>query len=365
MTEPRDFGHQIWRQYAVALIASAAASLAGLWLERWTGYQAISLLYLLTVVLLALVVGRGPIVFGTILTAMGWSYLFAPPRWSFQISGFYDKEMVAMYFLVALTVAQLTAVLRAQRIEERQHAQSEIKARLLKESERLGRALLNSVSHELRTPLSTISGAAHTLRSSGPLTTVQEKMVAEVDSAAARLNRVVESLLSAARLQSGLLRPKLDYCDVLDVVKVALRNQAQPLAKHSVRNCVAPGLPLVQADFVLLEQAISNLLLNVAVHTPPGTTVTLSAQVDQDQLTLDIIDDGPGIPDGELDRVFDLFYRTTHARPGGTGLGLHIVRGFIEAQGGRVRAANRSERGAKFSISLPVHCSSPVLQQVA
>src|SRR6185369_3319105 len=170
MTSPRDFRHQPWQQYVVAFIASVAASLLGLWIERWSGYQAISLLYLLTVVLLALVVGRGPIVFGTILTAMGWSYLFAPPRWSFEISGFYDEEMVAMYFLVALTVGQLTAVLRVQRNQERQRVEAEMKARLLKESERLGRTLLNSVSHELRTPLSTMSGAAHTLRSSGPLT---------------------------------------------------------------------------------------------------------------------------------------------------------------------------------------------------
>jgi two-component system sensor histidine kinase KdpD len=365
MTHPRDFRHQRWLQYAVALIASVAASLLGLWIERWTGYQAISLLYLLTVVLLALVVGRGPIVFGTLLTAVGWTFLFVPPRWSFEISGFYDKEMVVMYFLVALTVAQLTAALRARSVEERQRVEAEMKAQLLKESERLGRTLLNSVSHELRTPLSTISSAAHTLRSSGPLTGGQEKVVAEIDLAGARLNRVVQSLLSAARLQSGLLRPKRDWCDVSDVVKVAVRQQTQALANHSVKNCVPPGLPLVQADFVLLEQAISNLLLNAAIHTPPGTLVTLSASLADGGLAIEIADEGPGIPKDELDRVFDLFYRAAHARTGGTGLGLHIVKGFVEAQGGQVRAENRANRGAKFTISLPAQCSAPLLQEVA
>jgi two-component system sensor histidine kinase KdpD len=363
MTNPRDF--QRWAQYAVALGASAAASLLGSWVERWTGYQAISLLYLLTVVLLALVVGRGPIVLGTLLTAVGWTFLFVPPRWSFKIAGFYDKEMVVMYFLVALTVAQLTAALRARSAEARQRVEAEMKAQLLKESERLGRTLLNSVSHELRTPLSTISSAAHTLRSSGPLTDVQEKVVAEMDLAAARLNRVVQSLLSAARLQSGLLRPKLDWCDVSDVVKVALRSQAEALGGHSIKNSVPPGLPLVQADFVLLEQAVSNLLLNAAVHTPPGTLVTVSASLADQELTIEVADEGPGIRKEELDRVFDLFYRAAHARPGGTGLGLHIVKGFVEAQGGRVRAENRAGHGAKFTIVLPVRCATPLLQEVA
>src|SRR5215469_13605340 len=170
MTNRRETWPQTWKQYGICLVACIGVSLLGLWLERWTGYQAISLVYLLTVVLLALFVGRGPIVFGTILTAVGWTFLFVPPRWSFEIAGFYDREMVIVYFLVALTVAQLTAVLRARRIEEQQRQEAEMRTKLLKESERLGRTLLNSVSHELRTPLSTISSAGHTLRSSGPLT---------------------------------------------------------------------------------------------------------------------------------------------------------------------------------------------------
>ena len=346
MTTARDSRAQLWKEYGIALMAFAGVSFLGEWLQRWTGYQAISLVYLLSVFLLALFVGRGPILFGTVLTAGGWCYLFAPPRYSFRVSGFYDEEMVVVYFLVALTVSQLTAVLRSRR-------EVELKARLLKESERLGRTLLNSVSHELRTPLSTISGATDTLRSAGPLTAVQEQVAAEIETACERLNRVVQSLLNAARIQSGQLQPKTDWCDVSDLVKVALRNLRPALASHPIANHVRSGLPLIKADFVLLEQAVSNILLNAALHTPPGSLVTITARHVQKALEIEIADCGPGIPPVQLERVFDLFHRAPNAQPGGTGLGLHIVKGFIETQGGRVTAANREGGGAVFTIVLP------------
>src|SRR5689334_5090806 len=104
--------------YALAFVAFAAVSVLNLWFQTAIGYEAIALVYLLSVVLLALFVGRGPIVFGTALTALGWSFVFAPPPYSFHIGSFYDKMMFAMYFIVALTVAQLTGRLRAERLAE-------------------------------------------------------------------------------------------------------------------------------------------------------------------------------------------------------------------------------------------------------
>src|SRR5262245_61523662 len=109
-----------WRDFATAFIVFAIASCLNLWLARWIGYQAVALVYLLAVVLLALAVGRGAILLGTGLSALGWNYLFVPPKYSFHIAGFYDKMMLAMYFVVALTVGQLTALLRAQRLIEQQ-----------------------------------------------------------------------------------------------------------------------------------------------------------------------------------------------------------------------------------------------------
>ena len=336
-----------WGHYEVAFGVFVAVTLLNLWLQKWIGYQAIALVYLLAIVVLALFVGRGPILLGTALTAIGWNFVFAPPRFSFHVASFYDKMMSATYFVVALTIGQLTTRLRAQR-------EAEMRSRLLAESERLGRTLLNSVSHELRTPIAAIIGAANGLRASGQLTEVQGKFAMEIEAAGARLNRLVQSLLSAARVQAGQLRPKLDWCDLSELIRIALRGGEALTPSHSIAVRIAPGLPLVKMDFVLMEHALANLVANAATHTPPGTPVEISACIEGAHWILEVADRGPGLPPEEVERIFDLFHRTPTAKPGGTGLGLAIVKGFVEAQGGQVTAANRSGGGAVFRIYMPV-----------
>lgn len=336
-----------WRQCFIVLSIFAATSLLNLWLKRWMGYQTIALVYLLAIVLLALFVNRASIVFGTLLTALGWRFLFAPPLYSFSIEDTYDEMMFLTYFVVALTVGQLTARLRAQR-------ETQLHARLLMESERLGRTLLNSVSHELRTPIAAITSAASTLQSAGQLTAEQRNLIVEVEAASARLNRVVQSLLSAARIQSGQLRPKLDWCDVADLIQVAQQSVKDLGAGYPIEVNVAPDASLMKADFVLMEQALANLVVNATTHTPRGTPIKIIARRDDDELIIEVADRGPGLPADELERIFEPFHRAPTAHPGGTGLGLAIVKGFVEAQGGRVRAANRPGGGAVFSIAIPI-----------
>lgn len=346
---------QPWRQYAVAFGLVCAISGFDFWLQQWTGHQALALVYLLGVVFLALVLGRGATLFAATLSALTWNFLFVPPRYSFHIAALYDKMMLTTYFVVALIVATLTDRLRTQ-------SEAEVKAKLLAESERLGRTLLNSVSHELRTPVSAIISAANGLRTAGQLGASQKELVTEIESAGARLNRVVQSLLSAARLQAGQLRPKLDWCDVRDVVRAALREASELTANHPVDTKIGSGLRLVKMDSVLTQQALSNLLSNAALHTPPKTPIEISARFEGPELLLEVADRGPGLPGGETERVFDIFHRAPNARPGGTGLGLAIVKGFVEAQGGRVRAANGINGGAIFSIFLPA-AESPSIRE--
>jgi two-component system sensor histidine kinase KdpD len=335
-----------WQQYAVAFSAFAGISLVNLWLEPWIGYQTIPLIYLLAIVLLALFVGRGPLLFGTALTAVGWNFLFVPPMYSLHIGGFYDKAMFATYFVVAFTIGHLTVRARAQRA-------AELKAQLLAESERLGRTLLNSVSHELRTPIAAITSAASGLRVSGSLDAVQQRLANEIEAASARLNRVVESLLSAARIQSGQLKPRLEWCDPPDVIHAALEETKEVTAGHPIEVKIANDLPLVKLDFELMEQALANLVVNAATHTPPGTPIELTARIEEKNLIVQVADNGPGVPADHLQDIFDLFHRAPNAKPGGTGLGLAVVKGFVDVQGGRVQAANRMHGGAVFSIFLP------------
>lgn len=335
-------------QYLLAFLCLVAVTLLNVSLENLIGYQAVALVYLLVVAVLALFLNRGPVIFGTVLTAFWWGFAFAPPRYAFRISSSYDKMMVGTYFAVALIISQLTTRLRA-------HREAETKTRLIAESERLSRTLLNSVSHELRTPIAAITSATGELRASGSLTPVQQKLTVEIETASARLNRVVQSLLSAARLKSGQLRPKPDWCEVADLVRFTLRDVASLTAGHRVEVRIAPGLLLVRMDFVLMQQALANLAVNAAMHTPPGTTIEISARIEGADLMLQVADRGPGLPPDQLERIFDSFHRAPGAKPGGTGLGLAIVRGFVEAQGGRVHAANRPDGGAIFTITMPAN----------
>jgi len=230
------------------------------------------------------------------------------------------------------------------------------RSKVLAESERLYKTLLNSISHELRTPIAAITGAASSLLepNTGERAETRTVLIGEIQTAAERLNRLVENLLDMTRLESGLLKIKQDWCDVGDLINVTLERLKPQLARHEVIVDLAPDLPLVHMDFVLMEQALMNLLHNAVTYTPPKTRVRVIAKVDGAQLVIVVADRGPGLPAESLDRVFDKFYRGPRAGAGGVGLGLSITRGLIEAHGGTITAENRVNGGARFTIRLPL-----------
>ena len=241
----------------------------------------------------------------------------------------------------------IALVLDRQRLRE-----AEAQARIVAESERLGRALLNSISHELRTPIAAIQSAAGGLATATAAPT-QQALAGEIQEAADRLNRIVGNLLDMTRLEAGHLKPRLDWCDVRDVINAALRRVEKKCAGREVTVSVPAGLPLARLDAVLMEQVLTNLLLNVALHTPAATPVQVTASVEEGAVHLSVSDRGPGLPPDALDRIFDKFYRAPSAPAGGIGLGLSIVKGFVEVQGATIRAENRAGGGAQFTIALP------------
>jgi|WetSurMetagenome_2_1015567.scaffolds.fasta_scaffold00172_4 two-component system, OmpR family, sensor histidine kinase KdpD len=241
---------------------------------------------------------------------------------------------------------------------ERAHLRSEaLKTKLLEETDRLNKTLLNSISHELRTPLATITGAADSLLDPRVSEQKQARQVLATDikSASARLNRLVENLLDMTRLESGGLLLSKEWCDVHDVVNAVASDCGEELAAHALTISVAENMPLVKIDAVIVQQVLSNILINAALYTPPGTKISLGCFMEGDTLAFSVEDEGPGIPDDALGRIFDKFYRVPGTRAGGTGLGLSIVKGFTEALGGTVTAANNpSKGGARFTVRLPV-----------
>ena len=487
-----------FQQYLFAAGAVAAMGVLNLALVKFTGPRVPGLVFLLVVVLLALKVGRGPVLLAGALSALAWNYFFLPPRFTFIVANIEDGILFGLYFVVAIVLGQLVARIRLQEEAERRreeratvlyemsrdlaeagsrdeivwqlvsqinrvfhtpvavalpennklfaHPDSSLtlsekelsvadwafrqrkaagrftdnlpgaealhlplaterkvfgilavgfpdkrltlaqrdlletfarqaalvldrvelrtaaeQARLLAESEKFSRTLLNSISHELRTPLAASTSAASALAAAGTATPEQQRaLIGEIQEANARLNRVVGNLLDVARLESGQVRPRLDWHDARDLVQTTLRELQRELVAHPVKLDLPDAPLLVRLDFSLVQHALANLLLNAANHTPPNTPIEVSAQLANDQLTLSVADRGPGIPPEWLPRIFDKFFRAPSAPTGGSGLGLTIVKGFVEAHGGTITATNRPGGGVMFTLNFPQPEKPPV-----
>jgi two-component system sensor histidine kinase KdpD len=236
---------------------------------------------------------------------------------------------------------------------------------MLRETERLYTTLLNSISHELRTPIATIKGASSSLLN--PATAANEtgrvELTKDIQSSADRLNRLVENLLDMSRLENGRLQLKREWCDLSDLIGVAIQRVDYCASSHPILIHVEPNLPLIQADFVLMEQVIVNLLDNACNYTPEGAPITITARTQAKRVEITISDAGSGIPSDLIDRIFDKFYRLPGTATGGTGLGLSISRGLVEANGGTLTAENIPEGGAKFTLCLPLNGTPPPVQE--
>ena len=489
------------RDYLEVLGVIAAVTFVGWFLP--VSYHALGHVYLLVVILLCLRVGRWPVLFAAVLSALVWNYVFMPPRMSFSVLDFDDGMLLGIYFVVAIIAGQLTARIRAQerherlreqrstalfhltralaaarsldeavaaalrqaeklfdaqtalllvrdkgglalhaassfRPDEQEHAVAEWAAhnrheagrftgalgyaeglhipmrraahvlgvfavrlpaevgvltpvqrdflegfaaqiallvereqlraasereKFFAESDRLHRTLLDSVSHELKTPLSVLRSAGEKLDTAD----AQKRagLTAEIRTATRRLDHLVANLLNQTRLESGGLKPRLDWCDARDLVNAGRRAVGDALAGRPFKLEIPGDLPLFLADAPLMEQVVANLLLNATLHTPAGSPIQVTAGVEtpaaRPRLFLRISDRGPGLPAELRDRLFQKFSRGRTARAGGLGLGLSIVRGFMLAQGGEVVAGDNPEGGACFSVYLPhaAHGSVP------
>jgi two-component system, OmpR family, sensor histidine kinase KdpD len=252
-------------------------------------------------------------------------------------------------------------------ILERDHLLAAFKdAEILEASERLHRALLQSVSHELKTPLAAVQTGIDALASGVMIENKKRITIQEIQSASRRLQRVIDNLLNMSRIESGAVKPKLDWCDVGELIEAAVQLAGDTLSDHQIIVEGGDNLPMVKIDQALLEQCLCNLLLNSASWSPPGSKITVAARLKDGSLILSVEDEGKGIRESEIDHIFDVFYRGADARPGGTGLGLAIVDGFVRAHSGKVHAANRQPRGAEFAITIPAETlSSDLMEELA
>jgi two-component system sensor histidine kinase KdpD len=231
-------------------------------------------------------------------------------------------------------------------------------ARVQGETERLRNALLSSVSHDLRSPLASMIGAADTLamyETQLPRGERQELLQSIVHEGQ-RLDRYIQNLLDMTRLGHGALRLHRDWVDATEVVVAATDRLRRFFPELAIRTALPQETVLLYVHPALIEQALFNVLENAAHFSPPGEAVNVEAAVTGEQLQIEVIDHGPGIPPDERSRIFDMFHSVSRGDRGnkGTGLGLSICRGMIGAHGGSVEALPTAGGGTTIRITLPL-----------
>jgi two-component system, OmpR family, sensor histidine kinase KdpD len=255
--------------------------------------------------------------------------------------------------------------LSALAIERARFAEDSVQAEMLRSTERLQSALLNSISHQLRTPLATIQGVLTSLSESekspsgenrlDPQTRVE--LIETATGQTNQLNRLVENLLDMTRLEAGAVRVHCEPGDLTDLVGAVVGQMAHLLEHRPVEINIPADIPSVSMDAGLSGQILVNLLENACKYSPTGSPITISARAGQNHVEVSVRDHGIGIPEEDLARVFDKFYRVERPQQvTGTGLGLSICKGIVEAQGGKIWARNNPDGGVTMAFTLLLHC---------
>lgn len=314
-------------------------------------YRISALILLLTVSVIAMLFDILPVLLAAFLSAVIWNYFFIPPQFTLDISSTEDLLMFLSYFFVALLNAVLTFKIR----------QAERKARDKEEKEqtiKLYNTLLNSLSHELRTPIATILGTVDTLKGSNHKlnSTQQLDLLNDIDIATVRLNRQVENILNMSRIESGILKPKSDWCDMNELVNSVIQ-KIENYDGHQLNFNVNENLPFFKFDIGFTEQILLNLLHNAVQYTPPNSIIEIKISHESENCKIVISDNGNGIPVSEHQLIFDKFRRLPDSKTGGSGLGLSIVKGFTEAQNGTIFLKNNIPNGTVFTVGIPAETS--------
>lgn len=252
------------------------------------------------------------------------------------------------------------AIMRVRLAEQARKSQVEM------EAERLRNSLLSSISHDLRTPLATIVGSASALVEEDNALKTEDKLELSraIYDEAQRMSTLVNNILDMARLDAGAVELNKQWYPLEEIIGTVLTRLQKRLAGRPVTVKLPPGIPMFYVDAVMIEQVLINLLENVLRYTPEGSPVEIMAQASLGAMEISVADQGPGIPKGYENKLFEKFYRARHeAAQSGVGLGLSICRAIIEAHGGSIQAQNRPTGGAVFSFMIPLDHAPPMLGQ--
>ncbi len=356
--------------YMLAIITVGLVALACTPLAATKNYHVVPYIFLFVVSILATFMRIVPVLIASTLSALVWNYFFIPPHYTFHIEKTEDILLFGMFFMIAMLNGVLTSRIKQQEemakdreknvntmleltLEREYLAELAQKARFLDESDRLYKTLFNSISHELRIPVATIMGAAESLITLKHTAELQEELSHEIFTASMRLNRVIENLLNMSRLESGRISLRADWHDINDLINKVSADLEEELKNFLLVVEIPEDMPLVRIDFGLMEQVLYNLLFNSAEYSPAGSEITIRISHANNMLAIKVLDRGPGFPADKISSVFNKFFRVENSKSGGLGLGLSIVKGFVEAHKGTISVENRKEGGADFTINIP------------
>ncbi|MBV8859327.1 MAG: DUF4118 domain-containing protein [Acidobacteria bacterium] len=373
--------------YTVAVLGTAAATGA---LKLFGGHvnsTTVALGLLLVVLFVATGWGSRPAVLCSLLGVVCFNFFYLPPVGRFSIDATDNWVALFAFLVTAVTAGQLWSRAK-RRAEEAESARREVErlyrelrdaferashAEALRQSERLKSALLDAVTHDLRTPLTSIKASVSTLledfraetRAGEALALGEEgrgEMLEVIDEETDRLNRFIEGLVELARIEAGEMRLRRRWGSLEEIVAAALERAAPRTRAHDVKVLLDARLPSVRVDARAVAEVLYTLVDNAAKYSPAGTTIKVEAEHDGGRaVRLSVEDEGPGVPLELRERVFDKFFRAMRdgdsgtPKPSGTGMGLAIAKGLVEAHGGSVRIEDaRGRRGCRVVVTLPV-----------
>ena len=274
----------------------------------------------------------------------------------------------AAHLLAEERLASAVATQIGTAVERARLRREATETEILRRADELKSALLNAVSHDLRTPLASIIASAGSLRRADVTWSEEDtrEFAAGIEGEALRLNHIVGNLLDLSRMEGGSLRIEKGWYDLGALVDDVLGRLHLLLARHQVRVAAAEDLPPVHVDYLLIDQVLSNLVENAARYSPAGGEIEITAERYDGEVQVAVADRGPGIPAAALGHIFEPFYRAGEQGPRtkGSGLGLAVARGLVEAHGGRIFAENRPGGGARFVFTLPLAAATEKLAGV-
>ena len=340
-----------WMLYPLSIVLVALVAVVLDVFGGTPGHLAVTTPFVLAVVFIALVWGRGPAIVAALASVIVYNYLFIPPAASFSVPTMEEGLLLISLLTVAL-------VLGASR-DRMRRAEQEV--RNLAASERLQKTLLDAISHDLKTPLTAIIGSLNIVLSEGQGLTEGDRreLVSVAFDQAKQLDRLVTGVLDMTRLETRAIRLRCEPTHLAGVIQNAIAHLPEISTEQRCRVEIAPELPLVAVDPVLLSHALANLLDNALKFSSADAPIDVEARAVDGHVLIGVADRGVGVPADELDRIFEKFYRrkqsdAIQAATAGTGLGLAVAKGVVEAHGGRIWAEQRRGGGIVVRVSLPV-----------